>query len=124
MCPRSPPATGQDMRNRIAILVREAGALRTLLMILVLGLIAIAPFTGGSVRVDGWAIVPTLLAPALYVVVVFVLPLEMVMTLIFMSDKGELERRRYKRILAVELSMFLVLLGAWMPFLMELLGTR
>ena len=112
------------MRHRILHLVREAGALRTTLIIIVIALIVIAPFTGGSVRVDGWAIIPTLLAPALYVIVVFVLPLEMVMSLIFMSDKHGSERRRYQRILVIELALFLVLLTAWAPFLVELLSKR
>lgn len=112
------------MRHRILLLVREAGALRVMLMILVIALIVLSPFAGGSVRVDGWAIVPTLLAPALYVVVVFVLPLEMVMSLIFLSDKQGPERRRYQRIFVVELAMFLVLLAAWAPFLVALLSKR
>ncbi len=114
----------RQMRQQIWHLVRETGALRVMLMVLVLGLIALAPFSGGSVRVDGWAIVPTLLAPALYVVMVFVLPLEMVMSLIFMSDKQGPERRRFQRILAIELALFLVLLAVWAPFLVALLGNR
>ena len=112
------------MRPHLSHIVREFGALRSMLMIVVLGLIVLAPFSGGGVRVDGWAIVPTLLAPTLYVVVVFVLPLEMVMSLIFMSDKQGPERRRYRRILAIELALFLVLLAAWAPFLVALLGQR
>ncbi len=113
-----------DMRQRLLLLIREAGTLRALLMIFVVGLILLAPFAGGGVRVEGWAIVPTLFAPTLYVVIVFVLPLEMVMSLIFMSDKDGPERRRYQRIILIELVMFLALLAAWAPFVVELLSKR
>ena len=64
----------------------------------------------------------TLVAPPLAVMVFFVVPLDMLMTRIYMSDKHGAQRARYRRILVVEAAALLVLVAAWAPFFASLLS--
>lgn len=101
------------------------GVLRLCLLSLVVLLIALSPFTGTTVRLGGvFDVITTLLAPAFYVVFVFVLPLDMVMTRVFMSAKSETDRRRLAKVFWTEVVLFVALVLAWLPFLLALTQTR
>ena len=66
-----------------------------------------------------WA---TLVAPPLAVMMAFVVPLDMLMSRIYMTDKHGAQRARYRRILAAETLAFLLLVAAWAPFFFALLS--
>ena len=92
-----------------------------MLVLITLSLIAIGPFAGGPVRFDGWAIVPTLVAPAFYVIVIFVLPLDMTMSRVFMSGASEARRAQLKRVMVTEAVLFVLMVIGWLPFVLQLL---
>ena len=122
--PRGAVARGAidlDM-STLATVLGRLGPLRTMLVIIVLALIVISPFAGGRVVVSGWAIITTLLAPTLYVIMVFVLPLDIVMTRVFMSAAEGEARARYVRIIRIELLLLILLLISWAPFVGRLVG--
>ena len=100
------------------------GALRTLLVATVLALIAIGPFSGGGLSFDGLAVITTLVAPAFYVIVLFVLPLDMVMTWVFSLNAATAERTRLRQVLVLEGVLFVLMLVAWAPFVLKLLRLR
>ena len=102
----------------------QLGVLRVMLVALVLGVIAISPFTGGPARFDGWAMVNTVVGPVLFVMMVFTVPLDITMSLIFMSDKTGEARDRFVRIIRLEIGLLVVMLVTWAPFVAELLGRR
>jgi hypothetical protein len=104
--------------------LKNLGLLRSALLGTVVLLIAIGPFAGGHIQFAGWALMTTLLGPVFYVVAVFLLPLDMVMTRVFMSDKTGAARQRFKRILWLELALLVALLLSWAPFVMTLLEAR
>lgn len=108
--------------NKITQWFARAGALRTALFLLVVALIILSPFAGGRVVVSGWAMVTTLIAPTFYVILVFVLPLDIMMTWLFMSDKEGAERERFKQIIWLEIALLILLLLSWAPFVGRLVG--
>jgi hypothetical protein len=100
------------------------GALRLLLLGTALVLIALGPFSGGRVTLDGLAIVTTLLAPVAFAIYVFLLPLDIAMTAVFMSDASLTRRAALKRALITEVAIFVLLMLAWLPFVLSMLRLR
>lgn len=107
--------------NRLRDFVSFFGVLRTLLVLVVVALVIAAPFYDGPVHAMGWPLVRGVIAPALFAIMVFVLPLELTMTLVFMS--GGQDRRRLRIIVLTEAALFVAMLAAWTPFVAGLLRT-
>ena len=107
--------------NRLRDFVQFFGVLRLLLVVTVVVLIIAAPFSDGPVRVTGWALVPSVIAPTMFVIMAFVVPLDITMALVFMSDREGSERRRMRRIVQVEAVLFVAMLAAWAPLVVRLL---
>ena len=101
--------------------LREFGVLRVLLVIGIVALIIAAPFSDGPVYSTGWPLVRSVIAPTLFVIMAFVLPLDITMTLVFMSDRQGSERRRLRRIAQTEAALLVAMLVAWIPLVMRLL---
>lgn len=96
------------------------GPLRVLLYLLSLVLALAAGAAGGETAYQGWAVIPTLVVPALVPIVFFVLLLDVMMSAVFMVDKQGAERRRYRHLLGLDLAVWLVLTAAWLPFFLAL----
>ena len=109
--------------NRLCDFVRFFGALRLLLVVTVLVLIVVAPFADGPAYTTGWALVRSVIAPTVFVIMAFVVPLDITMTLVFMSNREGPEQRRLKRIAQVEAVLFVAMLAAWAPLVIGLLRT-
>ena len=127
------PRRAPPFRERIL----ELGALRVALFAAIAVLVASAPFASlhpGALDVSAvltadegpfsapGAIWLTLVAPPLAVMMAFVVPLDMLMSRIYMTDKQGAQRARYRRILAAEALAFILLVGAWTPFFAVLLS--
>ena len=97
------------------------GALRWILITLSVSLMLLGPVSGGPVSFDGVKMFTTLLAPTFYVVVLFVLPLDMTMTRIFMSDADAVKRLQLKRVLITESALLTLMVLTWLPFVLKLL---
>ena len=100
------------------------GALRLLLIAVVGLLVILGPLSGGRVDFAGFAIITTLVAPVAYAIFVFVLPLDMVMSAIFMTDTTPQRRAALKRALITEAILLALMLFAWLPFTLQLLRVR
>jgi len=100
------------------------GPLRLLLVGLAVLLVVLGPFSGGAVSFEGFSLITTLVAPVAYAVFVFVLPLDMMMTRIFMSDATDAKRAALRRVLITEAALLAVLVLAWLPFVLKLLRVR
>ncbi len=108
----------------IADYLRRIGFLRATLMLTTVLLIFLAPFAGGHSQTGGWPLVTTVLAPVCFVILIFVLCLDMLMTRVFMSGSSDAERQRFTMIFRSEAFLLLVLLGSWAPFVLALLRLR
>ncbi len=109
--------------NRLRDFVRFFGVLRVLLVFVVVALVVAAPFSGAPTHATGWPLVRSVIAPTLFVIMAFVLPLDLAMTLVFMSDRKGPERRRLRIVAAAEGMLFIAMLAAWTPLLLDLLRT-
>ena len=133
------PGRAPNLRDRAV----EFGALRLTLLAAVAVLVASAPFSSigpdGSGAFDAamaardalglpgiglsmGVVWTTLVAPPLAVMMAFVVPLDMLMSRIYMADKHGAERARYRRILVAEALAFVLLAAAWTPFFVALLS--
>ena len=97
------------------------GALRLMLMTLTGLLIALGPVSGGPVSFEGVKLFTTLLAPTCYVIVLFLLPLDITMSRVFMSGASEARRRQLKRVMVTEAALFVLMVVGWLPFVLQLL---
>ncbi len=95
------------------------GALRLLLIGFVLLLTLVAPFSGGN-NYDSAAVLITVVAPAMFVIMTFVLALDMLMSLLFRVDTAGAERRRMNRILKIEALVFIAMNLTWLPVVVPL----
>ena len=109
--------------ERLRHLAGMFGALRVLLVLCVVALIVAAPFSDGPAHTTGWPLVGSVIAPTLFVIMAFVLPLDITMTLVFMSDRRGPERRRLLRIAQTEAVLLVAMLAAWTPLVLRLLRT-
>jgi hypothetical protein len=100
---------------------RGFGPLRVLLLGSAAALIVLGPFSGGPVSFEGIALFTTLLAPVAFAVFVFVLPLDMLMALVFMSGADTTRRARLRRVVITEGSLLALLVLAWAGFVAQLL---
>ncbi|MCG3200557.1 MAG: hypothetical protein NFCOHLIN_00412 [Gammaproteobacteria bacterium] len=107
--------------HAILAFLRYLGVLRALLLLVTLMVIACAPFADGRVQA-GWMLGPSVIAPTLMAMLAFSLPLDITMTRVFMLDRPAPERRRYRRILWLETALLLVMLAAWAPFILRIMG--
>ncbi len=104
--------------------LRQIGPLRVLHGLFIIVLAASAPFAGGEAAHSGLSMWPTLIAPALVPIFVFVLPLDMTMAAVARSGAEAGERLRLGRVLRFDAGLFVLLLAAWLPLFSQLLSAR
>ena len=90
--------------------------LRKILALVTVLIACVGPFLDGTADLRGWRIFPTVIAPAIMLILVFVLPLDMTMARIFLSDADDARRRELSTAIRVEAWLMLILLLAWTPF--------
>ena len=115
------PPNSHPARESVGSWFSGFGALRLMLVALTVGLIALGPVSGGAVSFEGTQLLTTLLAPTCYVIVLFVLPLDMTMARVFMSGATEFKRQQLKRVIITEAVLFTLMITAWLPFVLKLL---
>lgn len=103
-----------------ATLIKRIGILRSSLMATVLASISFSFFSGGQVAYSGWAMVPTLLVPALTPIIFFVLAFDVMMSSILFADNVDEERSRFKFILIIEVFLLIALFISWLPYFLSI----
>ncbi len=97
------------------------GPLRAMLYTLVIVIIVLSQFTGDKAVYTGWAIIPTLIIPAIAPIVFFGFLLELLMSSVFMTDTEETRTRtRFKNIIKIDLVLLAGLVLAWSPYFSSL----
>lgn len=102
---------------------RKIGPLRVLHTLFLLLLIASAVFAGGESARSGLQMWPTLIAPALVPIFLFVLPLDMAMAAISRSGMEGAEHSRLTLVIRFDALLLAMLTLAWLPFFLQLLDT-
>ena len=99
--------------------IRHLGPFRIMLATAVVLLALVAPFALGESYYHDWRILPTVVAPVFAVMLMFLLPLDMLMSWVF--GRGDPARTsRMKLVIRAELLLMAVLLLSWWPFLSAL----
>jgi hypothetical protein len=97
--------------------LRSLGFLRSLLVLAAAFIVLVAPLAYGGVHLHDWRLLPTVVAPAVMMVLVFVILLDMLMSRVFMADAGEEDRARLSPVIWIEAVVLLTMIVAWSPFL-------
>ena len=101
---------------------KDIGALRLALVALVALLILAAPFADGRVYMHDWRLFPSVIAPSIMMMIVFVIPLDITMAAVFKSSvDAPAEKQRFKRIILLDVFLFIAMIGAWTPFMFNVL---
>jgi hypothetical protein len=100
--------------------INYIGPMRLALALFTFILIGMAPFASEA-SFSGWGVVVGTVAPSMTMIMLFALPLDMMMSRIFMTDTEGAERLRYRRILWLELFLMIALILAWRSFIASLL---
>jgi hypothetical protein len=99
--------------------LRRLGFLRTLLVLAAAVVILAAPFADGSVHLHDWRLLPSVVAPAAMMVLVFVMLLDIIMARVFLSDASPQERSRLAFAMLVEIGVLIAMIAAWTPFFLR-----
>jgi len=102
----------------------QIGVLRVMHGLFLASLILTAPFSGGEAAHSGLAMWPTMLAPALVPIFIFVLPLDMTMAAVSKDGAEASERQRLNRVIRYDLVLLALLIISWLPFFLKLVIER
>jgi hypothetical protein len=107
--------------------IRRAGAVlgpfRVALTFAAAGVIFCAPFAFGETHYHDWRIITTVVAPIMMVMLAFLLPLDMLMTRVFMAGSCATTIARLRKVMVAEVMVLVALIGAWMPFILDLFNS-
>jgi len=96
--------------------------LRVVLLFCALLTIILQPKLGTPASYSGWEMVQTLLMPALAPLFFMVILLDVLMATLWRTQSVGDEYLRYKRIQFADLAVVILLLIAWIPYFIVLLG--
>ena len=105
--------------NTMTRLLTALGPFRTFLAASTLLMVLCAPFSLGASYYEDWRIVPTVVVPVFAVMLLFLLPLDMLMSWVFAAGDSE-RRARLRNIIRIEAGLLALLVFAWTPFAMQL----
>lgn len=103
----------------LASVSRQLGPFRVTLAAATALLILAAPFALGEAQYHDWRILPTVVAPVFAVMLMFLLPLDMLMSWIFARADPQ-RAPRLKAVIRTEIALIAMLSLAWWPFLSAL----
>ncbi|ABI55747.1 hypothetical protein ACN2MM_02515 [Alkalilimnicola ehrlichii MLHE-1] len=92
------------------------GSMRWFLMLCALLCLVLRPEPGTGIITEGWALVPTLLAPVLAPLVVVVMLLDALMARVFMTDTAGPQRQHYRLAILVNVAIAVVVTLYWLPY--------
>jgi len=102
-------------------LLLKIGPMRMVLVSLaVLSLIFKAKL-GTPVSYDGWAMIETVFIPVMSPLITMVLLLDSLIASIWISQSEGQEKKRYKLIVAINLTTVIVMLSIWIPYFIQTL---
>ncbi|MGE0485381.1 MAG: hypothetical protein AB7Q81_14660 [Gammaproteobacteria bacterium] len=112
--------TRGDNTTRPGVLAR-LGPLRVMLLAAAAVVTLAAPFADGTTHAHDWRLLPSVIAPTVLMMLVFAVPLDITMARVFMADADAAERARLRFAIRVECVIYVAMLAAWTPFMLEVL---
>jgi hypothetical protein len=103
---------------------RDLGLFRTVMLGTTVVLAGLGPFNDGTTYVSGWRLLTSVVAPAMMVIMVFLLLLDITMTRVFATDALPDRQKMLLKASVVETWLLLGLCLAWAPFMLRMLGVN
>ena len=98
------------------------GLFRTVMLALIVLLAVLGPFNDGQTYVEGWPLFTSVVAPAMMVIMIFVLLLDITMTRVFASEAEPTRQAQLRFASVVDSWGLLLLVLTWAPFVARMLG--
>ena len=95
--------------------VNRLGTLRAALVSVIATLTVLAPFALQPTGYEGWALISTVIVPALVPIFFFVALLDVLMSSIYKSSSEGEMRDHYRFVIQAELVFLVVMVAAWAP---------
>lgn len=108
----------------MAATAEKLGALRVMLLAVLALLTVLAPFALETTGYEGWALVSTVIVPALVPIFFFVTLLDVLMSAIYRSSSDGDLRDKYQLVIKVEVVFLIIMMGAWMPLFWGVLNPK
>lgn len=102
--------------------LRGLGLFRLVMLAIIVILAILGPFNDGQTYVEGWSLFTSVVAPAMMVIMVFVLLLDITMTRVFASEAEPARRSALRFASVVDAWALLLLVLTWAPFVARMLG--
>jgi len=102
--------------------IQELRLLRVVMICFTLVLVILSRFAGDEAVYSGWEMIPTLIAPALVPILFFVIWLDVLMSWVFKFDAPDEEKRRFVRIIVVDLVLVVLLTSSWFGYFSRLVS--
>ncbi|MEM7469385.1 MAG: hypothetical protein AAF387_21240 [Pseudomonadota bacterium] len=110
------------MPSSITTRLLELGPLRICLLGAAIFVTVLAPLADGSVHIRDWRLLPSVIAPAVMMMLMFAIPLDITMTRVFMADApNEQARLRLKRAIWCDPLVLALMALAWTPFILKVI---
>lgn len=100
----------------------QIGELRIMLLCTSLLSLSMIPFTDTDVRMDGWGLLPDVLAPVVSFILLFILFLDMLMSRVFMVDADAAKRQLFSKIFWLEFTQVVLLISLWSSYFIAVLS--
>lgn len=98
------------------------GLFRTVMLALILVLAMLGAFNDGQTHVEGLPLLTSVVAPAMMVIMIFVLLLDITMTRVFASEAEPTRKAQLRFASVVDSWSLLLLVLTWAPFVARMLG--
>lgn len=95
--------------------------MRFVLFVIVIVVAVMGPFAGEGDEFSVRGLWLLGVFPALALVLFFVLPLDMTMCRLYMTEQPDPGKQRYRMIIRYELFLLFTLIGLWIPFISSLI---
>lgn len=108
------------MKTKLLSFLKKLEPLRIILFVLTMMLILSAPRSDTPATYEGFAIISTLIIPAIVPMAFMGLLLDALMSRVRQVDLTGEKKKRYQLIMFLNLSLALLLLITWLPFFLSL----
>lgn len=105
-----------SQNNEFLELLRAIGPLRYALYSAVIISFFLRPELGATLSYEGWYIVSDLLVPVITPILFMLLLLDVIMAMVYRSDKTDIVKSRYLKIVFINLVLAITLFSYWLPF--------
>ena len=108
------------MIDKFGKLLKQMKPLRVMLALAAFLVVLLAPGAGTQAIYEGFAVITTLVVPALTPLIFLVMLLDALMNRIWLIDSNAENSSKYRNIIRVDLLLALMILIVWAPYFIEI----